>query len=123
MSTPLGNTLAAARRERGWSLRQAEAETGIRNAHISQIETGAIERPDPNILWSLAVAYGLDFDEIMRLAGHVKAGGTGDAHKYRAQVAWRALGDLTAEEVEEVLRFMDGLRKGTGDDPARRRDQ
>lgn len=108
--TPLGDKLAEARKERGWSLRRVETDTGIRNAHLSQIETGTIERPEPNILWTLASAYGLDYAELLRLAGHV-GGGEKASRTPMSAVAWRAE-DLTPEEQEKVLRFMDGLRRG-----------
>ena len=51
-----------------------ERRTGIHNAHLSQIETGAIERPAPNMLWALAEVYGLDLcRRSAALAGHVEA--------------------------------------------------
>ena len=43
MAESLGKKLAAARAARNWSLREVERRTGIHNAHLSQIETGAIE--------------------------------------------------------------------------------
>ena len=55
----LGPRLAEARRQRGWTLREAERRTGIPNAHISQLETGTIRRPELATLVPLAAAYGL----------------------------------------------------------------
>jgi transcriptional regulator with XRE-family HTH domain len=102
MGSELGEKLRAAREKRGWGLREVERRTGIHNAHLSQIEKGVIERPDPNILWTLASAYGNDFKELMRLAGHVHPG------KDSALVgtALRALGDLTPAEQRDVLDYM-----------------
>lgn len=111
MATALGERLAAVRRERGWSLRRVEADTGIRNAHLSQIETGAIERPEPGILWTLAAAYGLGFDDLMRLAGHVQDREEHRPSGHGAAVAWRALTALTPNEQREVLEFMAKLRR------------
>ncbi len=116
MATALGTKLAAARQERGWSLRRVEADTGIRNAHLSQIETGAIERPEPGILWTLAEAYGLDFDELMRLAGHVQAREEHRPSGPGAAVAWRALTALSPDEQREVLEFMAKLRRRPADE-------
>ena len=77
MAESLGKKLAAARAARNWSLREVERRTGIHNAHLSQIETGAIERPAPNMLWALAEVYELDLAELMRMSGHVEAAAKG----------------------------------------------
>lgn len=68
--TVLGDKLAAARAHQGWSLREAEKHTGILNAHLSQIETGAIQHPGLETLLPLAAAYGIPVDELAALAGH-----------------------------------------------------
>lgn len=65
----LGASLAAARKDRGWSLREAERRSGVPNAHISQIETGAIERPGIAILVRLAEAYGIPEADLLAAAG------------------------------------------------------
>jgi transcriptional regulator with XRE-family HTH domain len=56
----LAETFTRARRQLGWSLRAAERASGVPNAHISQIETGAIVNPGPSVIAKLAEAYGLD---------------------------------------------------------------
>lgn len=111
MPTPLGQTLTAARKDRGWSLRDVEGMTGIQNAHRSQCETGAIARPGPGVLWTLAEIYGLDFDELMRLAGHVQHTSQQAAPEPGAAVAWRALTALTPGEQRQVVDFMRELRR------------
>ena len=57
MTTTLGGVLRRARADHGWTLREVEGRSGIRNAHLSQIESGAIERPDTALLWTLAGLY------------------------------------------------------------------
>jgi transcriptional regulator with XRE-family HTH domain len=57
--TPVGPLLAAARARLGWTLRTAERAAGVTNAHISQIETGAIKDPGVAVLAKLAKAYGI----------------------------------------------------------------
>lgn len=57
---PLGARFAAARKRLGWSLRDAGRASGVPNAHISQIETGAIVHPGPAVVAKLAKAYGMD---------------------------------------------------------------
>ena len=113
MPESLGTRLAAARAEKNWSLREVERRTGIHNAHLSQIETGAIERPAPNVLWALAEVYGLDLHELMRMSGHVEAAANGTPGSV-VGAALRALGELSPGEQEEVLQFMKELQKGKG---------
>src|SRR5919107_5849060 len=65
----LGSVLKSARTSRGLSLRAVEGRTAIKSGHLSQIETGAIARPDLAILWELSDLYGLDFERLLELAG------------------------------------------------------
>ena len=97
----LAGVLRDARRRGGMSLRDVERATGIRNAHLSQLETGTIERPDVALLWDLAALYDIEFEELARLAGHITDGG-----RARIAVALRALGELTDDEQEEALRYI-----------------
>ncbi len=113
MAESLGKTLADARAEREWSLREVERRTGVQNAHLSQIETGAIERPAPNVLWALAEVYELDLAELMRLSGHVEATAKGTPGSV-VGAALRVLGEMTQAEQEQALQFMEDLRKGKG---------
>ena len=105
----LGVLLAAKRRELGLSLREVEEKTGINNAHISQIETGAIERPAPNLLWALATAYGIDFKKLMRMAGHTHQNAAANRGSV-LNAAFRALDDMTPGQQAEVLDYMEKLR-------------
>jgi HTH-type transcriptional regulator, competence development regulator len=105
----LATAIRAARESAGLSLREVERRTGIRNAHLSQLETGAIAKPEMALLWELASVYALDFDELLRLAGY--PAGAGRERRQRLTVALRALGELTPAEQEEALRFMAELKR------------
>jgi transcriptional regulator with XRE-family HTH domain len=107
----LGEILANARGERGLSLRDVERACGIRSAHLSQIETGRIARPEMALLWDLAVLYGLDFSALIERAGYAPARDSSQAGRSRMTVAVRALGELTASEQEDVLRYMAELKQ------------
>jgi transcriptional regulator with XRE-family HTH domain len=106
----LATVLAEARHALGLSLREVERRTGIRNAHLSQIETGTIARPEMALLWELSVAYGLDFARLLALAGY-ESSGEAAADRGRMTVALRALGELTPAEQAEALQFMAELRR------------
>jgi transcriptional regulator with XRE-family HTH domain len=105
----LGAVLRAARAARGLSLRDVERRTGIRNAHLSQIETDTIGKPEMAILWDLAALYGVDFARLLALAGHA-GGETSSSQRRRTTVALRALGELSPGEQTEALRFMAELK-------------
>jgi transcriptional regulator with XRE-family HTH domain len=109
--SPLGAALREARERRGLSLREVERRTGIRNAHLSQLETGTIVRPEMALLWDLAEAYELDFSELLRLAGHTRGPETGGERRQRMTVALRALGELTPEDQAAALEYMARLKR------------
>jgi transcriptional regulator with XRE-family HTH domain len=106
----LGSVLKRARTDHGLSLRAVESRTGIKSGHLSQIETGAIARPDLAILWDLADVYELDFEQLMALAGLGSAGGPSGLARQRMTVALRALRELAPHEQEDVLSYIAGLR-------------
>lgn len=108
MSTELSTLLAKRRQDLGLSLREVEQATGISNAHISQIETGAIERPAPNLLYELASVYHLEFKKLIRLAGLTKNNDA--ARGARLNAAFRALEDLTPAQQAEAVAYLEGLR-------------
>jgi transcriptional regulator with XRE-family HTH domain len=110
----LGRRLREARKSKGWSLRDVEAETEVRNAHLSQIETGTIEKPDPNVLWTLARAYGIekDYNDLLVLAGHISAPATSSSNGGgAAALALRSLVDLTPEQQLEVVGYINRLKE------------
>jgi HTH-type transcriptional regulator, competence development regulator len=110
MAKTLGEVLKQARENSGLSLRDVERRTGIRNAHLSQIENGTITRPEMAILWELASLYGLDYTDLLRMAGHVQGGDTSGRQRQRMTVAMRAMGELSPKEQAEVLDYMARVR-------------
>jgi transcriptional regulator with XRE-family HTH domain len=109
--TELGGLLADLRVAKGLSLRQVEEATdqGVSNAYLSQLEKGKIRKPSPNVLHSLAAVYAVPYESLMEKAGyllpsHGKEGGR------RRRVAAFAIDDLTAEEEEELLKYLAFLR-------------
>jgi transcriptional regulator with XRE-family HTH domain len=103
----LASLLREARLQHGMSLRDVERATGIGNAHVSQLETGTIGKPDPALLWTLAELYGLEFEDLIGLAGHSLGGTAGRGFS----VALRALSELTEQERRDVLTYMAELKR------------
>ncbi|MFI5664634.1 helix-turn-helix domain-containing protein [Streptomyces sp. NPDC051684] len=61
---PNGTRIRARRTECELSLRALEAQTGIHRSYLSRLETGHIQRPDPERLRAVALALGVDTDAI-----------------------------------------------------------
>ena len=110
----LGSLLADLRTAKRLSLREVQEATGnvVSNAYLSQLENGRIRRPSPDALHSLAQVYAVAYEMLMEKAGYLppsdgtpegKRGGRG------ARLAARAI-DLTAEEDEELLKYLAFLR-------------
>jgi transcriptional regulator with XRE-family HTH domain len=110
LSSPLGPMLADLRRAKGLSLRQVEEATdhSVSNAYLSQLETGKIKQPSPNVLHSLARVYAVPYEALMDKAGYVIPSDDGSGR--RKKLAVFAIDDLTVDEEEELLRYLAFLR-------------
>jgi transcriptional regulator with XRE-family HTH domain len=109
-SKNLGQMIREGRDAKGLSLRALEELTGIPNAHLSQLETGKIEQPSMALLYGVSEALDLDYSALLRLAGHVVEVASAGS-KAVPGVAFRGSEDLTPEEADEVLRFIELLKK------------
>jgi transcriptional regulator with XRE-family HTH domain len=107
----LGSLLADLRVAKGLSLRQVEEATGaaVSNAYLSQLEKGKIRKPSPNVLHSLAEVYGVPYEALMEKAGYLLPSGSRQAGRRKRLTAF-AIDDLTAEEEEELLKYLAFLR-------------
>jgi len=65
-----GQFLRSLRKGQRMSLRDAEKESGVSNAYISQIEKGDRPPPRPDILKKLARAYKVTVRELLMRAGY-----------------------------------------------------
>ena len=110
MPERLGVVLKAARERLGLSLRAVERQTGIKNAHLSQIENGTITKPEMAMLWELASLYGLDYTKLLRLAGYSNGQDPSGRERQRMSVAMRAMGELTPREQTDALQYMARLK-------------
>ena len=107
----LGAVLADLRTAKGLSLREVEEATGnaVSNPYLSQLENGRIKKPSPNVLHSLSEVYTVPYEALMEKAGYLlpsegNKGGRGE------RLAAFAIDDLTAEEEEELLKYLAFLR-------------
>ena len=108
----LGEYLRSIREDRGFTLRGVEeaTEKQVSNAYLSQIENGKIKKPSPNILLVLADLYGIDFEGLMRRAGHLMPPRRRSSEARHGRVATFAEHDLTPEEESELMKYLRFLR-------------
>jgi HTH-type transcriptional regulator, competence development regulator len=109
----LGALLSDLRAAKGLSLREVEEATGksVSNAYLSQLENGKIRKPSPNVLHSLAEVYAVTYEALMEKAGYLLPSDNGSTRRKR--LAAFAIDDLTAEEEEELLKYLAFLRSRT----------
>ena len=107
----LGGLLAHLRVAKGLSLRQVEEATdkAVSNAYLSQLENGKIRKPSPNVLHSLAEVYAVPYEALMEKAGYLLPSNGNKGGRGRRLAAF-AIDDLTAEEEEELLKYLAFLR-------------
>ena len=109
----LGSLLADLRTAKRLSLREVEEATGkaVSNAYLSQLENGKIRKPSPNVLHSLAQVYAVPHEALMEKAGYLPpSDGTSEGKRSGRDGRLGAIGDLTAEEDEELLKYLAFLR-------------
>ena len=117
----LGEFLAYIRGIKKLTLRDVEeaTEKEVSNAYLSQVETGKISQPRPNILHSLAKVYGLPYEVLMEKAGYLPVAAAagelrGAGAPQRGRVATFANESLTKDEEEKLLEYLAFLRSRRG---------
>ena len=108
----LGALLRDLRSAKGHSLREVEEATGraVSNAYLSQLEKGKIQQPSPSILHELAAVYAVPYEALMEKAGYLQPSSGAASARPRKRLAAFAIDDLTAEEEEELLKYLAFIR-------------
>ncbi len=111
----LGSHLAAIRQDRGYSLRQVEELTkkAVSNAYLSQVESGKIQQPSPNILHALATAYKTSYEQLMEMAGYIASDRKRGAPAQRPASTFAAL-NISEQEERELLEYLQFRRSLKG---------
>lgn len=105
----LGAELRRLRQLHAFTLKDVERATGISNAYLSQVETGRIEKPSPDKLYTLAELYQVNYDQLMQAAGYIVKK-QADPHRSLAGAAMSTLQNLTPEEEEALAEYLTFLR-------------
>ena len=110
----LGAYLRALRESMRMKLREVEEASGVSNAYLSQLETGKIGKPSPHILHKLASVYNVPYEMLMDRAGYLDGTdgrrGEDEPAVRGSRIPASALRDLTTDEEEAVLKYIDFLR-------------
>lgn len=112
----LGVYLKALRAGTPFSLRDVEEATRreVSNAYLSQLENGKIAKPSPNVLHSLAAAYGVPYATLMERAGYISPNTPRNPSVKHGRAATFAIENLTDEEEKELLKYLSFYRTQKG---------
>ena len=111
---PLAEGLKFLRQAKGESLRVVEEATGISNAYLSQLERDAASNPTASVLFKLAKHYGVSYEELLTMAGHITDSSKSSGRNVsRTSIALKSasLSDEEDKEVANFVRFIVERRK------------
>ena len=110
----LAEGLKFLRLAKGDSLRGVEVATGISNAYLSQLERDAASNPTASVLFKLAKHYGVSYEELLTMAGHISDTSKSKGRNMsRTSIALKSasLSDEEDKEVANFVRFIVERRK------------
>ena len=109
----LAQYLASIRQDRKMTLRQVEEATNrdVSNAYLSQIENGKIQQPSPSVLYTLSEIYGVDYGQLMEMAGHIKPSQNRVEGEKHGRIATFAEHNLTPGEEAELIEYLQFIRR------------
>lgn len=106
----LGTTLKSVRDMLGKSLKAVADPAGISPAYLVKLEKGEVVAPSPHVLHRLAGVLGVEYLELMRLAGYVVPERTGPRMNALSQAL--SSNDLTEDEAKAITAFLEMYRRG-----------
>jgi len=111
MADNLGSYLKRKREEKRLTLRQIEEKTGIKNAHLSQLENGRITKPLPDLLHKLAKAYQIPYEILHEMAGYPPVNDRYNSLKHNISHEFTTLTNKEKDKLLEYLRFLRSSNK------------
>jgi transcriptional regulator with XRE-family HTH domain len=119
----LGQYLTDIRAVKRLTLREVEEATNheVSNAYLSQLETGKISQPSPNVLHALATVYGVPYEHLMEKAGYIRPTPESESPSAKAgkrprhgRVPTFANEELTPDEETQLLEYLAFIRSRRG---------
>ena len=107
----LAGLLRQKRELRGKTLGSVAAETGFSTAYVQKLESAAVRQPSPNVLFELGRTLGIDYAELMRLAGYVVPDDCESGERKRNELTYALSSEeLTEDEAKELARYLEWYR-------------
>ncbi len=119
----LAKTLHGTRTMKGLSLRAIADPAGISPTYLQKLERGDVGDPSPNILYRLSEQLGLDYSDLMRLAGYVVPVGaerrSGGSRRGTSALSHALSTEpLTGDEETALTEYLGFLRSKKGGPPS-----
>ncbi len=111
-ASQLGAFIKKARQDLGMTLREVEeaTEKQISNGYLSQLEQGKIAKPSPKVLHTLSVVLKTSYEELMERSGYILPKAKTRGGTASTKPLGRSIGNLSAGEEEELLKYLSYLR-------------
>lgn len=114
----MGRHIRSKRELRRESLSSVSGAAGISAAYLQKLEAGGVRGPSPKVLHELSRVLGLDYTELMRLAGYFVPSQTPKAQTRRSELTYSLSSEdyalsseeLTTDEAEELRRYLSWYR-------------
>jgi HTH-type transcriptional regulator, competence development regulator len=108
----LGAFIRKARQDVAMSLRDVEEATKkeVSNGYLSQLESGKIARPSPQVLYALSEALSVNYEALMQRAGYILPNASRRVSKRQGRAGTFTIDNLTGEEEAELLKYLTFLR-------------
>jgi transcriptional regulator with XRE-family HTH domain len=107
----LARRLASVREVKGLSLRGVAHDAGISPPYLQKIERGAVKQPSPAVLHGLAGALGLEYADLMELAGHLVPSRPRRSASVHVLAQALSADDLSVDELEKLAEYLAFLRR------------
>ncbi|HFA49475.1 MAG TPA: XRE family transcriptional regulator [Bacteroidetes bacterium] len=107
--TNYGEYLRSIRQQRGLTLREVEAQAGVSNAYLSQLENGKVKQPSPSNLYKLAELYNVTYEDLMERVGYPVPKAAQEPRPEKP-MAHNRLGKLSSDEEEELIDYLSFIR-------------
>lgn len=106
-----GTYFKALRESKGLTLRDVERKIDISNAYLSQLESGKVKHPSPNILHKLSEVYLVSYASLMEKVGYPvpTTVGANESPAIATEVG-NKFGKISNEEELELLQYLKFIR-------------
>jgi transcriptional regulator with XRE-family HTH domain len=118
--TPFGERVRQLRRERGLMLKDMAAHLGVSSAYLSALERGERGKPTFTLIQGVLQYFNIiwdEADELARLADlsdprvRIDTAGVGPRATLLANRLAREIGNLSEDDVEDLLAILDGAQE------------